>query len=206
MSRSMSRFGVPAAAVLVIALLAGCSGSGGLDSGAAASGSPSGEAPSASATAPATGSASPTAAPSSSATATVDPAVAAVRTDFERYYASFVKAVRTRDEHVPDAISYSTAKQQAVLRTFVRFMRSSNLVARGNPRDWTKDATTVGRRATLRYCEFDSSAYYVYASTGRKYFPVKDKWNAHRVELLRRGDRWQVDSVAYSKFSCKGAT
>jgi hypothetical protein len=206
MSRSMTGFGVPAAALLAIALLAGCSGSDGLETGAASSGSPSGAATAASPTDPATGSASPTAAPSSSATATVDPAVAAVRADFERYYASFIKAVRTRDERVPDAISYATAKQQAVLRTFVRFMRSSNVVAKGNPRDWTKDVTAVGRRATLRYCEFDSSAYYVYASTGRKYFPVKDKWNAHTVALLRRGDRWRVDSVAYSKFSCKGAT
>jgi hypothetical protein len=206
MSRSMTGFGAPAAGLLAIALLAGCSGSGGVDSGAAASGSPSGAATAASPTGPATGSASPTAAPSSSPASTVDPAVAAVRADYVRYHAGFIKAIRTRDEHVPDAISYATAKRQSVVRTFIRFMRSSNVVAKGNPRDWTKDVTAVGRRATLRYCEFDSSAYYVHASTGRKYFPVKDKWNAHTVALLRRGDRWRVDSVAYSKFSCKGAT
>jgi hypothetical protein len=207
MSRSMTGFGVSAAGLLAIALLAGCGESGGRDSGAASSGSPSGAATAASPTAPATGSASPTAAPSSSPTATVDPAVAAVRADYERYNAGFVKALRTRDEHVPDAISYATAKRQSVVRTFIRFMRSSNVVAKGNPRDWTKDVTAVGRRATLRYCEFDSSAYYVYASTGRKYFPVKDKWNAHSVSLLRRDGRWQVDSISYSsKFSCNGAT
>jgi hypothetical protein len=211
MSRSMNRFGVPAAGLLAIALLAGCGGSGGLDTGAASSGSatsgsPSGAAPAASPTDPATGSTSPTAAPSSSATPTVDAAAAAVRADYARYHAGYVKSIRTRDTHVPDAISYATAKRQEVVSTLISFIRSSNLLNKGNARDWTKDVTVVGRRATLRYCEFDSSSYYVYASTGRKYTPVKEKWNAHSVALLLRDDRWQVDSIAFSKFSCKGAS
>jgi hypothetical protein len=191
------------AVLLTLVLVAGCGGSDGQDTAAGSS------SPSATAAAPSipAASPSPTAASSSSPTATVDPAVAAVRADYERYHAGFIKALRTRDEHAPDAISYATAKRQSVVRTFIRFMRSSNVVAKGNARDWTKDVTVDGRRATLRYCEFDSSAYYVYASTGRKYFPVKDKWNAHSVALLRRDDLWQVDSIAYSsKFSCKGAT
>jgi hypothetical protein len=189
-----------------LVLVAGCGGSDGADT-AAGSSSSSGTSTAASPTEPAPGSTSPTAAPSSSPTATIDPTIAAVRADYERYHAGFIKALKTRDEHAPDAISYSTAKRQGVVRTFIRIMRSSNLLNKGNARDWTKDVTAVGRRATLRYCEFDSSAYYVYASTGRKYLPVKDKWNAHVVVLLRRGDRWQVDSITYrSKFSCQGAT
>jgi hypothetical protein len=202
MSRSMRAWGTAPLVLLSMGLAAGCGGSVGVDA-AAGSTSPSGAA-----TTPSSSAASPTASatPSSSPTATVDPAVAAVRADFGRYYASFITAVRARDEHQPDAISYSTAKQQDVLRSFIRLMRSKKIVAKGTPHDWIKDATAVGRRATLRYCEFDSSAYYVYASTGKKYVPVKDKWNAHNVALVHRGDHWQVDSMAFSKFSCKGAT
>jgi hypothetical protein len=204
MSPSMRAWGIAPAVLLTLVLAAGCGGSDGLDS--AAGSSPSGTASAASPTDPATGSPSPTAAPSSSATATVDPAAAAARADYARYHAGYVKAIKTRDEHVPDAISYATAKRQTVVRTLIRFMRSENLVNKGNARDWTKDVTVLGRRATLRYCEFDSSTYYVYAATGRKYVSVKDKWNAHGVALLRRDGRWQVDSIVFSKFSCKGAT
>jgi hypothetical protein len=205
MSRSMTGFGAPAAALLAIALVAGCSGSGGLDTGATSSGSPSGAATAASPTDPATGSASPTAAPSSSVTATVDPAVTAVRADFGLYRAAYVKAVRTRDEHVPDVIRYTTARQQAVIRRLVQFLRGSNVVLRGQARDWLKDITPDGRRATLRYCQFDSSTYFVYAATGRKYQPVTDTWKSFRVLLTHRDNRWQVDSIAQLKFSCKGA-
>jgi hypothetical protein len=205
MWRSMTGFGVPAAGLLAMALLAGCSGSGGLDSGAPASSSPSGAAPAASPTDPATGSASPTAAPSSAATATVDPVVAAVRADFGRYRVAYVKAVRTRDEHVPDVIRYTTARQQAVIRRLVQFLRGSNVVLKGQARDWLKDITPDGLRATLRYCQLDNSTYFVYAATGRKYQPVTDTWKSFRVSLTRRDNRWQVDSIAQLKFSCKGA-
>lgn len=199
MSRlTCARWGV---AVLAVLLVAGCGGSSGLDTAAGSSASPSSAPATSSSDSPSTESTDPSMAP----TATVDPAAEAVAADWRRYRAGFVKGIRTRNERVPDLLRYAAPKQQADDRTRIRTMRAMNIVIKGQARTWLKDITTDGRRATLRYCEFDSSSYYVYASTGRKVSPVADKWNGHRVSLIHRGGRWQVDSVIFKKFSCKGA-
>jgi hypothetical protein len=194
------RVAVPAGAAVCVALLAGCSGSSGLDASA----------PSATTSAPAATSASPTPTPSASTTppapsATVDPADAAVHRAWDTYYAAFTRGIRTRNERVPGLIRYATDRQQGDNNVRIRTMRARGYRTVGRPHDWFKDVTVVGPRASLRYCEFDSSIYYVDAA-GNKVIPVKDKWNAHRVRLVRRDGVWQVDSVDFAKFSCKGAT
>jgi hypothetical protein len=188
-------------ALLAVLLLAGCGGSSGLDTAAGSSDSPSSAPATSSSAPPSTESTDPSMAP----TATVDPAAEAVAADWRRYRSGFVKGLRSRNARVPDLVRYATAKKQADDRDRIRTMRARDYVFKGTPQIWIKDISTDGHRARLRACEFDSASRYVDANTGATVVAVKDKWESRVDRLIMRGGRWQVDSVTFVKFSCKGA-
>lgn len=208
MSRSMMGFGAPAAAVLAIVLLTGCSGSGGLDSGAASSGSPSGAATSASPSdAPATGSASSTttatAAPSADANTAAEADVVA---DYLLYTNAQTKSLRLRNARVTDLIRFSTAPQQAKERAKIATMRKRDIIYLGTSRNWVGPVSVVGNRATMHVCEKDDASWYAYASSRKVVGTKLDRWNPYEIRLLKRDGLWLVNlTIASKKISCKGA-
>jgi hypothetical protein len=207
MSRSMTRYGAPAAAVLAVALLAGCSGSGGLDAGAGSSGSPPGAGTSStSPTDTATGSASPSAAPSVSAPADArTPEESAVAADYRSYDQALGKSLFTHNARVTDLIRFATAAQQAKNRSRIALMRAQGVVYKGTPRTWIGPVSVVGNRATVQVCEKDNASWYEDAS-GRLVGTRLNRWNPLEARMLKLGGRWQVNLVTASKHtSCKGA-
>jgi hypothetical protein len=197
-SGAVSRAG---AAVLLSALVAGCAGSGGLDTSSGSSASPSGPASTPASPAPtAQSSTSP-----SASTSTADAASAAVLADWRAYNQGFEHAIHTRSTRVPAMLHYSTAKMQSEDRTRIQTMHSLNIVFKGVDRIWVKDVTADARRARVRVCYRDDAAYYIYAATGRPVNSIGPRWDPYGFRMLHRGGRWQVDSREQVKFSCKGA-
>jgi hypothetical protein len=193
---------------LVFALLVGCSGSSGRDTGGASSGSPSAAASGGPAGPSTTSSASPTSAPSSSVT--VDPAAAEeadVTAAVRGYEKALEKALFTRTIKGTDLVRYTTAGWLAHNRSRVQTMRRSGIIYKGTSRNWFGPASVAGNRATSRLCERDDASWYVYVSSGRIAGTKLDRWNGFQVHLLHRDARWQVDRVTLSKkTSCKEAT
>jgi hypothetical protein len=207
MARSTTRRAAPAAAALTFALLAGCSGSGGLDTGAAASGSPSSAATSASPSDPAATS-SVSAGSTAAATASADANAAAqadVAADYQSYDRALAKSLFTHNARVTDLIRFATAPQQAKNRSRIAKMRAQGIVYKGTPRSWIGPVSVVGNRATLHVCEKDNASWYEDAS-GRLVGTRLNRWNPLEVRMLKNDGRWQVNLVATSKTtSCKGA-
>jgi hypothetical protein len=202
--RRPSRGATLAAALVGVALLAGCSGSGGLDTDAASGSSSKGATVSPST--PATGSVSPTA----SASATVDAnaaAESAVAADLMSYVTARSKALRIRSTQVVDVIRFSTPARQARDRATIATMRQQDIVARGTPRVWVGPVSVVANRADVQYCEKDDAAWYEYAKTGKLAGTRLHKWIGYEFRMLNRDGRWQVNVVVASKkTSCKDAT
>jgi hypothetical protein len=190
----------------ILGLLAGCSGSGGLDT-RAASGSPSAGA-TISPSAPAITATSPTS--SATASASVDPnaaAESAVAADLMSYVNARSKALRIRSTRVVDVIRFSTPARQARDRATIANMRAQGIVARGTPRVWVGPVSVVANRADVEYCEKDDASWYEYAKTGKLAGTRLDKWIGYEFRMLNRHGRWQVSVVAPSKkTSCKDAT
>jgi hypothetical protein len=197
---------LPAAALLGMALLAGCSGSGGLDTDAA-SGSPSTGA-TISPTTPATSAAVPTTSASASATVDANTAIeSAVAADLMSYVTGRTKALRIRSARVVDVIRFSTPARQAQDRATIATMRRQDIVARGTPRVWVGPVSVVANRADVQYCEKDNAAWYEYAKSGKLAGTRLDKWIGYEFRMLNRDGRWQVNVVVASKkTSCKDAT
>jgi hypothetical protein len=190
---------------LVLALLAGCSGSGGLDTDAA-SGSPSAGATT-SPTTPATSATSPST--SATASASVDPnaaAESAVTADLMSYFTARTNALRTRNVRVADMIRFSTPARQARDRANIANMRQQGMVIRGTPRVWVGPVSVVANRADVQFCEKDNASWYVYEASGKPAGTRLDKWIGYEFRMLKRDGRWQVNIlVAAKKTSCKDA-
>jgi hypothetical protein len=205
MSRSMSMLGGPAAAVLAIAMLAGCGGSDGLDT---AGGSPS---PSDTAATPSTGTpaATPTDGPTASSSATVDAKSAdesAVATDFLLYNNGLAHALHIRNDRVTDMIEYSTPQRQSVDRGNIADLRQRHIVFKGTAKDWVGPVVIVGNRATLQICERDDTSWYEYESTGKVAGTKLDRWNPYEIRLIKRDGRWQTNILTPdNKISCNSA-
>jgi hypothetical protein len=159
------------------------------------------------AVASASAAATPTMTPTSPqpTTPTVDAATAAANDSYLRYSVALTKALRRRDDRVPNLLRFSTPKRQAVDRLQIRRMRTRNIVFQGTPRDWTKSVAADARRATIRVCERQDTSRYIYASSGRRVFPLRHVWSPYVVQMVQRDDRWRVDTATHAKFSCKGA-
>jgi hypothetical protein len=191
------------AALLGVVLLAGCSGSEGLDT-AAGSGSPSSDAtttPSPTSTVLATES------PSASATVDANAAVeSAVAVDLMSYVTARSQALRTRNTRVADMIRFSTPARQARDRANIANMRKQGMVTRGTPRVWVGPVSVVANRADVAYCEKDDASWYVYEKSGKLAGTRLDKWIGYEFRMLKRDGRWQVNLVTASKTtSCKAA-
>jgi hypothetical protein len=206
--RRPTRATVLGAALLgvLLATLAGCSGSSGLDT-AAASSSPSTGATSGSPT-PTASAASPTASATASSTADANAAVeAAVATDLMTYVNARSKALRIRSIRVVDVIRFSTPARQARDRATIAAMRQQGIVARGTPRVWVGPVSVVASRANVQYCEKDDASWFEFAKSGKLAGTRLDKWIGYEFRMLNRHGRWQVNLVAASKnTSCKDAT
>jgi hypothetical protein len=194
------------AALLGVALLAGCSGSDGLDTAApsGSSGSPASDA----ATSPSpTSTALPTESPSASATVDANAAVeSAVAVDLMSYVTARSQALRTRNARVVDMIRFSTPARQARDRANIANMRQQGMVTRGTPRVWVGPVSVVANRADVAYCEKDDASWYVYAKSGKLAGSRLDKWIGYEFRMLKRDGRWQVNLVTVSKkTSCKDA-
>jgi hypothetical protein len=198
MSRSR---GTAAAAVLIAGLLAGCGGDGGLDTAARAD-RPSSSSPGTASASSAP--ASPTAT-SDASEPTEEAAAAAVRRDFDSYVAAYLKALRSRNDRIPDLVRYSTARRHAEDRASISRMRQHDVVFRGDPRFRFGKLAVSANRATLRVCEYDSSARFVYSDSGELAEQVRDAWEPYLARLVLRDGRWQVDQYRQVDFSCKGA-
>lgn len=200
----MSRYrlsAVPVAALLA-GLLAGCGGDDGLDTGARqpTPSSPSGGVSASSAPA------STAPAPSLDASeAAQESAAAAVRRDFDSYMTAYLKALRARNDRVPDLVRYSTARKHADDRASIERMRRDDVEFRGDPRFRFGKTSVTANRASLRVCEYDSSARFVFTATGELAEQVRDAWEPYLVRLVLRDGRWQVDQYRQVEFSCKGA-
>jgi hypothetical protein len=191
------------AAVLSLALVAGCGGSGGLDESASSPTSPSGAASTPASASPAPSTATSSASPS----ATVDPVAAAVQADFRRYESGLIKSLHGRNDQQVDMIRYSTANRQDLIRSRIRQMHQQNVVFKGTPRYRLGDVRATGPRASLEYCEFGSASYYAYASTGKKAAPTRSFWIGYEIRMLQRDSRWQVDRFIEDKgASCRKAS
>ena len=203
MPRSLRASGAAPALGLTMLFLAGCGGSGGLDTSAGSSSPTSTAATSASAAA------TPTVSPVPSIATTVDANAAAktaVMTDFRLYNNAFSKALFTRSTHVPDLVHFATAQQQASDRGRVQDLKQRGIVYKGTPRDWLGPVSVVGNRATLQLCEKDNASWYEYQASGKLVGTKLDRWNAFEVRLLNRAGRWQTNVITSSKtVSCKAA-
>jgi G:T-mismatch repair DNA endonuclease (very short patch repair protein) len=128
-----------------------------------------------------------------------------VTADFQHYNSGYEKAVRARNDRVPELIRYSTARLHAQDRAFVAQLKQRGLIFKGQSQVYVKKVTIVANRAQLRVCHHDSAGYYVYANTGKSPVTVKDRWISYEVRAVQRDGRWQLNQYDKRKFSCEGA-